>query len=235
MGPTPWVRMGSGARLGSPSGPTRTADHPVPTDRSVAVDLLGRMLVLDSDQRVSAAEALAHAYFSQYHDPDDEPEAEPYDESVEAKERTVEEWKGERWGRGPGVGRGGEVEPRGLTLASFPGRLGVAGFLLEASHSSPEEASHSSFPHCPCSWGWAVSSRGLGQHRAGSRRKPPGSETALRMVGPVWAASTGQSGGGCGPVTARVQPFPSLPRAHLPGSSQLQARRATAVSRQPGD
>ncbi|KAF3815145.1 hypothetical protein GH733_017421 [Mirounga leonina] len=59
----------------------------------LAVDLLGRMLVLDSDQRVSAAEALAHAYFSQYHDPDDEPEAEPYDESVEAKERTVEEWK----------------------------------------------------------------------------------------------------------------------------------------------
>nr|XP_020036563.1 mitogen-activated protein kinase 11 isoform X2 [Castor canadensis] len=59
----------------------------------LAVDLLGRMLVLDSDQRVSAAEALAHAYFSQYHDPDDEPEAEPYDDSVEAKERTVEEWK----------------------------------------------------------------------------------------------------------------------------------------------
>ncbi|KAM8942680.1 LOW QUALITY PROTEIN: mitogen-activated protein kinase 11 [Lycaon pictus] len=59
----------------------------------LAVDLLGRMLVLDSDQRVSAADALAHAYFSQYHDPDDEPEAEPYDESVEAKERTVEEWK----------------------------------------------------------------------------------------------------------------------------------------------
>lgn len=52
------------------------------------------MLVLDSDRRVSAAEALAHAYFSQYHDPDDEPEAEPYDESVEAAEHTVEEWKG---------------------------------------------------------------------------------------------------------------------------------------------
>uniref|UniRef100_A0A8C8ZZL2 mitogen-activated protein kinase n=1 Tax=Prolemur simus TaxID=1328070 RepID=A0A8C8ZZL2_PROSS len=59
----------------------------------LAIDLLGRMLVLDSDQRVSAAEALAHAYFSQYHDPEDEPEAEPYDESVEAKDRTVEEWK----------------------------------------------------------------------------------------------------------------------------------------------
>ncbi|XP_054551940.1 mitogen-activated protein kinase 11 isoform X1 [Talpa occidentalis] len=59
----------------------------------LAVDLLGRMLVLDSDQRVSAAEALAHAYFSQYHDPEDEPEAEPYDESAEAPERTLEEWK----------------------------------------------------------------------------------------------------------------------------------------------
>ncbi|XP_037053345.1 mitogen-activated protein kinase 11 isoform X1 [Peromyscus leucopus] len=69
----------------------------------LAVDLLGRMLVLDSDQRVSAAEALAHAYFSQYHDPDDEPEAEPYDESVEAKERTLEEWKGEQGGTGEGA------------------------------------------------------------------------------------------------------------------------------------
>ncbi|XP_055963028.1 mitogen-activated protein kinase 11 isoform X2 [Sorex fumeus] len=59
----------------------------------LAVDLLGRMLVLDSDQRVSAAEALAHAYFSQYHDPDDEPEAEPYDQSLEATEHTLEQWK----------------------------------------------------------------------------------------------------------------------------------------------
>nr|KAF6496290.1 mitogen-activated protein kinase 11 [Rousettus aegyptiacus] len=59
----------------------------------LAVDLLGRMLVLDSDQRVSAAEALGHAYFSQYHDPDDEPEAEPYDDSVETKDHTLEEWK----------------------------------------------------------------------------------------------------------------------------------------------
>ncbi|XP_054999081.1 mitogen-activated protein kinase 11 isoform X3 [Sorex araneus] len=59
----------------------------------LAVDLLGRMLVLDSDQRVSAAEALAHAYFSQYHDPDDEPEAEPYDHSLEAAEHTLEQWK----------------------------------------------------------------------------------------------------------------------------------------------
>lgn len=83
-----------GARLGSISGPGYRADPLLPaTGSPAAIDLLGRMLVLDSDQRVSAAEALAHAYFSQYHDPEDEPEAEPYDESVEAKERTLEEWK----------------------------------------------------------------------------------------------------------------------------------------------
>ncbi|XP_060044853.1 mitogen-activated protein kinase 11 isoform X2 [Erinaceus europaeus] len=87
----------------------------------LAVDLLERMLVLDSDQRVSAAEALAHAYFSQYHDPDDEPEAEPYDESVEAKERTVEEWKGYQ---------DPAVHPAGAQVAKGPPREQKPGFLL---------------------------------------------------------------------------------------------------------
>ncbi|MEE6481056.1 hypothetical protein FKM82_012746 [Ascaphus truei] len=59
----------------------------------LAIDLLEKMLLLDSDKRTSAPEALAHAYFVQYHDPDDEPEAEPYDESTENKERTIDEWK----------------------------------------------------------------------------------------------------------------------------------------------
>lgn len=81
--------------------PSRRLDR-----HSAAVDLLGRMLVLDSDQRVSAAEALGHAYFSQYHDPDDEPEAEPYDDSVEAKDHTLEEWKG-------GLGRSAGGRARG--------------------------------------------------------------------------------------------------------------------------
>ncbi|TWW64472.1 Mitogen-activated protein kinase 11, partial [Takifugu flavidus] len=60
----------------------------------LAVDLLKRMLILDCDGRISASEALAHPYFSQYHDPDDEPEAPPYDQSLESKDRTLEEWKG---------------------------------------------------------------------------------------------------------------------------------------------
>lgn len=59
-----------------------------------AVDLLKRMLVLDCDGRISASEALSHPYFSQYHDPDDEPEAPPYDQTLESKDRTLEEWKG---------------------------------------------------------------------------------------------------------------------------------------------
>ncbi|KPP60638.1 mitogen-activated protein kinase 14A-like [Scleropages formosus] len=60
-----------------------------------AVDLLEKMLVLDTDKRITAAEALAHPYFSQYHDPDDEPEAEPYDQSFESRELEIEEWKSE--------------------------------------------------------------------------------------------------------------------------------------------
>uniref|UniRef100_A0A8C7CAE0 mitogen-activated protein kinase n=1 Tax=Oncorhynchus kisutch TaxID=8019 RepID=A0A8C7CAE0_ONCKI len=59
----------------------------------LAVDLLEKMLVLDTDQRITASEALAHPYFSQYHDPDDEPESEPYDQSFESRELEIEEWK----------------------------------------------------------------------------------------------------------------------------------------------
>ncbi|OXB53759.1 hypothetical protein ASZ78_012041 [Callipepla squamata] len=59
----------------------------------LAVDLLEKMLVLDTDKRITAAEALAHAYFAQYHDPDDEPVADPYDQSFESRELEIEEWK----------------------------------------------------------------------------------------------------------------------------------------------
>uniref|UniRef100_A0AAY4BVB1 mitogen-activated protein kinase n=1 Tax=Denticeps clupeoides TaxID=299321 RepID=A0AAY4BVB1_9TELE len=58
-----------------------------------SVDLLEKMLVLDTDKRITAPDALAHPYFSQYHDPDDEPEAEPYDQSFESRDLKIEEWK----------------------------------------------------------------------------------------------------------------------------------------------
>lgn len=94
------------------------------------------MLVLDSDQRVSAAEALAHAYFSQYHDPDDEPEAEPYDESIEAKERTVAEWKGGPGRRGIGAWEAGSGR-RGVGVwAGIGSGLGRRGVEVWAGYGS---------------------------------------------------------------------------------------------------
>uniref|UniRef100_A0A8C2S8N8 mitogen-activated protein kinase n=1 Tax=Capra hircus TaxID=9925 RepID=A0A8C2S8N8_CAPHI len=67
----------------------------------LAVDLLEKMLVLDSDKRITAAQALAHAYFAQYHDPDDEPVADPYDQSFESRDLLIDEWKKPffQWGR----------------------------------------------------------------------------------------------------------------------------------------
>uniref|UniRef100_A0A672RWJ7 mitogen-activated protein kinase n=1 Tax=Sinocyclocheilus grahami TaxID=75366 RepID=A0A672RWJ7_SINGR len=74
--------------------PFSNLSHPHLPSLTLAVDLLKKMLVLDCDGRISASEALCHAYFSQYHDPEDEPEAPPYDQTPESKDRTLEEWKG---------------------------------------------------------------------------------------------------------------------------------------------
>uniref|UniRef100_A0A8C8ZHV7 Mitogen-activated protein kinase n=1 Tax=Prolemur simus TaxID=1328070 RepID=A0A8C8ZHV7_PROSS len=55
----------------------------------LGADLLEKMFVLDSDKRITAAQTLAHAYFAQYHDPDDEPVANPY----ESRDLLIDEWK----------------------------------------------------------------------------------------------------------------------------------------------
>lgn len=59
----------------------------------LAVNLLEKMLVLDADQRVTAAEALTHPYFESLQDTEDEPKAHKYDESCEDVDRTLDEWK----------------------------------------------------------------------------------------------------------------------------------------------
>lgn len=59
-----------------------------------AVDLLEKMLELDSERRVTAVQALAHPYLAQYADPSDEPESEPYDQTFEDMELPTEKWKG---------------------------------------------------------------------------------------------------------------------------------------------
>nr|CAB3263635.1 p38 kinase [Phallusia mammillata] len=58
-----------------------------------AVDLLEKMLVLDTDDRITAEQALAHPYLAKFHDPQDEPCAALYDKSYEDAELTIEEWK----------------------------------------------------------------------------------------------------------------------------------------------
>ncbi|KAK3103265.1 hypothetical protein FSP39_017978 [Pinctada imbricata] len=58
-----------------------------------AIDLLEKMLDLDADTRINAEQALAHPYLAQYADPHDEPTAEPYDQSFEAMELSIPEWR----------------------------------------------------------------------------------------------------------------------------------------------
>lgn len=61
----------------------------------LAVELLGLMLELDSDVRITAEQALGHAYLSQYADPTDEPTSAPYDQSIEDMDLPVERWRGD--------------------------------------------------------------------------------------------------------------------------------------------
>ncbi|KNE61994.1 CMGC/MAPK/P38 protein kinase [Allomyces macrogynus ATCC 38327] len=66
-----------------------------PDQDPVALDLLEKMLVFDSKERVNAAEALAHPYLALYHDESDEPVAESqFDWSFTDAELTLEQWQG---------------------------------------------------------------------------------------------------------------------------------------------
>ena len=51
------------------------------------------MLDLDADRRITAPDALAHPYLTQYHDETDEPEAEQFDDSFENADNTVADWR----------------------------------------------------------------------------------------------------------------------------------------------
>uniref|UniRef100_F7CEX8 mitogen-activated protein kinase n=1 Tax=Monodelphis domestica TaxID=13616 RepID=F7CEX8_MONDO len=59
----------------------------------LAVNLLEKMLVLDAEKRVTAAEALTHPYFETVHESEEEPQAQLYDDSFDDVDRTLEEWK----------------------------------------------------------------------------------------------------------------------------------------------
>ncbi|XP_071156426.1 mitogen-activated protein kinase 14-like isoform X1 [Mytilus edulis] len=59
----------------------------------LAIDLMEKMLDLDSETRVTAEDALAHSYLAQYSDPNDEPTAAPFDQSFENMELSIPEWR----------------------------------------------------------------------------------------------------------------------------------------------
>uniref|UniRef100_A0A672PW47 mitogen-activated protein kinase n=1 Tax=Sinocyclocheilus grahami TaxID=75366 RepID=A0A672PW47_SINGR len=61
--------------------------------RSEAVSALERMLVLDPDKRVSAAEALELPLFTVFREPEEETEALPYDHSMDNTEMPLDQWK----------------------------------------------------------------------------------------------------------------------------------------------
>ncbi|XP_072336445.1 mitogen-activated protein kinase 13-like isoform X3 [Scyliorhinus torazame] len=59
----------------------------------LAVDLLEKMLVLDADKRLSAAEALSHPYFEPFRDLEEETKPEPFDDSLDQLKLSVDLWK----------------------------------------------------------------------------------------------------------------------------------------------
>uniref|UniRef100_A0A674DPQ5 mitogen-activated protein kinase n=1 Tax=Salmo trutta TaxID=8032 RepID=A0A674DPQ5_SALTR len=67
---------------------------------SDAVCVLERMLLLDPERRVSASEALAMPFFSEFREPEEETEAQPYDHSMDNTDLLLEQWKRERWMEG---------------------------------------------------------------------------------------------------------------------------------------
>lgn len=60
----------------------------------LAIDLLEKMLDLDPATRIDVEAAIRHPYMAQYHDPNDEPLATPFDDSFEALKLDVHGWKG---------------------------------------------------------------------------------------------------------------------------------------------
>ncbi|XP_010885375.2 mitogen-activated protein kinase 12b [Esox lucius] len=60
---------------------------------SDAVCMLERMLLLDPESRVSASEALAMPFFSEFREPEEETEAQLYDHSMDNTDLPLEQWK----------------------------------------------------------------------------------------------------------------------------------------------
>lgn len=51
------------------------------------------MLLLDPEERVTAVEAVSLPYFAVFREPTEETEAQPYDNSLDDKDLTLDQWK----------------------------------------------------------------------------------------------------------------------------------------------
>ena len=62
------------------------------------MDLLDKMLQLDVEKRLTATEALAHPYFEQFRDIEEETEAQQtYDDSLEHEKLSIDEWRSKKF------------------------------------------------------------------------------------------------------------------------------------------
>lgn len=57
------------------------------------MSVLERMLLLDPESRVTAAEALSLPYFAEFREPEEETEAQPYDHSLDNTDLPLSQWK----------------------------------------------------------------------------------------------------------------------------------------------
>uniref|UniRef100_A0AAX7VT79 mitogen-activated protein kinase n=1 Tax=Astatotilapia calliptera TaxID=8154 RepID=A0AAX7VT79_ASTCA len=73
--------------------PNMDLSYFMPIRCPLSVSVLERMLLLDPEKRVTAAEALTLPYFTEFRDPDEETEAQPYDHSLDNAELTLDQWK----------------------------------------------------------------------------------------------------------------------------------------------
>ncbi|XP_051907404.1 STKc_p38 domain-containing protein isoform X1 [Hippocampus zosterae] len=78
---------------GLPAQKKKNFKEVFPSMEEKAVSLLEAMLMLDPDTRLTATQGLSHPFLAEYHDPESEPDSQPYDDSFESLELAIGEWK----------------------------------------------------------------------------------------------------------------------------------------------